>query len=211
MTDIIKQLNWRYATKAFDPNKKISEKDFDTLLEALRLSPSSMGLQPWRFVVVRDPALREQLKPCINNKGHVTDSSHLIALCTIKDLDEAYLLSCLDYLMKERGQKPENMVAIKERYIGLLNQKTEAERKAWITAQVYIALGVLLTTCAVMEIDACPVEGYDPKMADEILGLDKYGIESKVLCPVGYRLPENDFLANLKKVRYPKGQVIIEL
>ncbi len=211
MTDIIKQLNWRYATKAFDPNKKISEKDFDVLLEALRLSPSSMGLQPWRFVVVRDLALREQLKPTINNKGHVTDSSHLIALCVIKDIDEAYLFSCLDYLMKERNLKPENIVSIKERYIGLLSQKSETERKAWITAQVYIALGVLLTTCAVMEIDACPVEGYDPKMADEILGLGKYGLESRVLVPVGYRLPEKDFLVSLKKVRFPKEQLVIEL
>lgn len=211
MTDIIKQFNWRYATKAFDPNKKISDKDFDTLLEALRLSPSSMGLQPWRFVVVRDPALREQLKPCINNKGHVTDSSHLIALCTIKDIDGTYLNNYLDYLVKEREQKPESIAAMKERYIGLLGKKTDEERQAWITAQVYIALGVLLTTCAMMEIDACPVEGYDPRMADEILGLDKYGIESRVLCPVGYRLAENDFLVNLKKVRYPKEQVIIEL
>ncbi len=211
MTDIIKQLNWRYATKAFDPNKKISEKDFDTLLEALRLSPSSMGLQPWRFVVVRDPALREQLKPAISNKGHVTDSSHLIALCVIKDINEAYLHQCLDFIMHERNLKPENMTAIKERYIGLLSAKSDAERKAWITAQVYIALGVILTTCAMMEIDACPVEGFDSKMADKILGLDKYGIESRVLVPVGYRLAEKDFLVGLKKVRYPKEQVIIEL
>lgn len=211
MTDIIKQLNWRYATKAFDPNKKISEADFDTLLEALRLSPSSVGLQLWRFVVVRTPELREQLKPHINNQNHAVDSSHLIALCSVKHFDKEYLDNYVDYAATERGQNPADLAAAKERYWGMLGSRTEAEREAWITAQVYIALGVLLTTCAVMEIDACPVEGYDRKGFDKVLGLDKYGIESRVLCPVGYRLTEKDFLVNLKKVRYPREQVIIEL
>lgn len=211
MTDIIKQLNWRYATKAFDPNKKIPEKEFNILLEALRLSPSSIGLQLWRFVVVRTPELREQLKPYINNQNHAVDSSHLIALCSVKHFDREYLNNYVNYAAAERGQNPKDMEAAKERYWNMISSRSEAETEAWIAKQVYIALGVLLTTCAVMEIDACPVEGFDSKGFDKVLGLDKYGIESKVLCPVGYRLAEKDFLVGLKKVRYPKEQVIIEL
>ena len=205
-TSIIDALNWRYATKKFDPSKKLSAEQLDVLLEALRLSPSSFGLEPWRFIVVTNPKIRAQLRTVGFNQPQITDASHLIVFAAAKDIDNALIDRYIQRVANVRGMSLENLRSRSAMIKEHTNKKTEQKRKEWPTQQVYIALGVLLTTAALEGIDACPMEMFDQQKFDEILGLEKLNVESRVIAAVGFRSPSDDY-AHAKKVRFSKDQV----
>ncbi len=204
---ILECLQWRYAVKDFDPSKKLSDAQVDTLLESLRLSPSSWGLQPWGFVVVNSTALRAQLLEHSWGQRQVVDASHLIVLCRKANVTAADVEALAKETTNARHQEPDSLEGFVKMVVGFLERLDEAGLAAWMKDQVYLALGTLLTVCAVEGIDACPMEGFVPQEYDRILGLEEKGLRSIVLCPVGHRA-ETDKYATLCKVRYPAEQVI---
>ncbi|MDA1079759.1 MAG: nitroreductase family protein [bacterium] len=207
MSDIISQLKWRYATKKFDPNFKLSQAQLDTLTEAIRLSPSSFGLQPWGFIVVADPDLRKKLRAAAWEQSQITDASHLFVLCRSTEMNQAKIDEYVSAIADQRGLQAKDLAEYAQMMSGSIANKTPEELQSWMARQVYIALGVLLTTCAVEQIDACPMEGFDAAQFDQILGLEAKGLTSLAVCAVGKR-SEDDSYANLAKVRFPKEKVI---
>ena len=202
-------LNWRYATKKFDSLKKISRQDLEELLEALRLSPSSFGLQPWKFIVVHDPILRKKLRPHAWGQPQVTDADTLIVFCSLKSMNEKYVKDHSDLIAQVRGVTRGSISGYEQMMLASLKSKSPEAVSQWMKNQVYIALGVFLSECAHRKIDACPMEGFDPKKFDEILELSQEGLESVVLCAVGYRAADDDE-AQQKKVRFDKKEVFID-
>lgn len=204
---MLSDLKWRYATKKFDPQKKIPGKEFNILLESLRLSPSSMGLQPWKFIVVEDVKLRKQIRVVSWNQSQVTDASHLIVLCARRDVDSHYVREYVSQM--EQVQKLSYLKAKGYQLIvnGFLNLMKPNERSVWIQKQIYIALGFLLVKCAQMRIDSCPIEGFDRKKIDSILNLNESEFTSVVMCAIGYR-SKKDKHALEAKVRWDKKRVI---
>jgi nitroreductase / dihydropteridine reductase len=202
-------MNWRYATKKFDPSKKISKQEFAELLEVLRFSPSSSGLQPWKFVIVRDPVLRKELRPHAHDQPQVTDADTLIVFCVLKTMDENYVKRYVERIVQVRGLAKESLLSYEQKMIASLKRKSSEAVSQWMKDQVYIALGVFLSECAHRKIDACPMEGFEPREFDEILGLPQAGLESVVLCAVGYRASDDKY-ALLKKVRFDKNEVFID-
>ncbi len=210
-TDIIKALNWRYATKEFDATKKLSDKEIGTLLEAARLSPSSFGLQPWKFIVVTNPEVRKKIREAAWNQPQVTDASHLIVFTVEKDLNDASVDKFVTDIAKTRGVQVAALKEYGEMMKGAIKAKGSSDAvKAWSARQVYIALGVLLEAAAILGIDACPMEGFDNKKVDEILGLSKLGVESVAFAAVGYRANEDE-VKKYKKVRFPKSEIVVEV
>lgn len=210
MKNSIEALNWRYATKQFDATKKLSAEQLNVLTEALRLSASSYGLQPWKFIVVSNPALRQQLRSAAFNQAQITDASHLIVLAVRKTVDAAYVHSYVEHIAKTRDVSLESLAEYQARMVGLLQGKTTQMILDWATSQVYLALGTLLTVAAVEQIDACPMEGFDSAKFDTILGLDALGVQSAVVVTVGFRSASDSF-AQATKVRWPKEQVIVTI
>jgi len=202
-------LNWRYATKKFDLSKKISKQEFAELLEALRLSPSSYGLQPWKFVIVLDPLLRNRLRPHARNQPQITDADTLIVFCVLKSMDEGYVKHYVDRIAQVRGVTKESILGYEQVMVDSLKGKSPDAISYWMKKQVYIALGFFLNECAHRRIDACPMEGFDPQKFDEVLELSKEGLESVVLCAIGYRAVD-DHYAELQKVRFNENEVFIK-
>jgi nitroreductase len=208
--DILKQLNWRYATKTFDANKKISDADFDELLEATRLAPSSYGFQHWKGIVVKNSETRKLLREAAYNQPQITDASHLVVFATPKVIDEKAINEFIELIAKTRNVSLESLEGYKKSIAGAVGRKPGKELGEWEARQAYIAMGFLLETAALKNIDSCPMEGFDNKKFDEILGLDKKGYQSQVICPLGYR-SESDTHANDKKVRFSKEQTFEEI
>lgn len=205
-TAVIEQLKWRYAVKKFDATKKISDENWSVLEQSLILSPSSYGLQPYKFIVITDDALKEKLRPACYGQPQITDSSHFVVLTAKKDLTENDIEEYVELIESTRGVKRESF----EDYVDAMkgSQKTLTETKeatVWAQKQVYIALGFLLQTAAILNIDACPMEGFEAMKVDEILDLKGY--TATVLCTLGYR-SEDDWLSSLSKVRFPRSKLI---
>lgn len=207
--DLTTALNWRYATKQFDPAAKLGETEFETLLEVLRLTPSSFGLQPWKFIVVRDAALREQLRPASWGQSQVTDASHLIVLAVMKKIGAEYIDHFVAAIAKTRGVIPESLQGYRGMMVSSITGKSEAETIQWACLQAYIALGSLMTAAALRGIDTCPMEGFERDKYDAILGLAPLGLTTAVVCPVGHRAA-TDKHAALAKVRFSRDELVIE-
>jgi nitroreductase/dihydropteridine reductase len=210
MKNIIEALNWRYATKQFDPSKKLSQKEFDALTEAMRLSPSSFGLQPWKFIVVSNPEVRAKLREAAYGQAQVTDASHLIVIAAEKNLSEASVARYVKSTSDVRGVPVESLKAMSDMLNGAIARLNPEQRTEWAARQAYIALGVLVAAAAIEGIDAGPMEGFDPAKFDEILGLDKLGVTSKAMVALGHRLDTDPYIA-MKKVRFPKEEVFVEI
>ena len=208
-THLLAQLNWRYATKQFDPNRKISDPDWAALEEALLLTASSGGMQPWKFIVVTDPEVRAKLLPASYGQPQITAASHLMVFASKNNYSEADVDAHLQNLAKIQGAPIEALAPLRGMLVGGIVQRLdEAARNAWARNQAYIALGNFLTCAALLGIDACPMEGFDRAQYDEILGLKAKGLASAVIATVGYRLPTDKY-ASAPKVRFPKEQVFI--
>jgi nitroreductase len=205
---LIKALNWRYATKAFEPTRKVSDADLNTLLQSLVLTPSSFGLQPYRFLVVTDPALRARLREASWGQGQVTDCSHLVVFLARQQMTEADVDHYIARIAQVRGDRPENLAAYRGMMVGtLVTGPRAATVPEWAARQAYIALGQFMASAALLGLDTCPMEGLDPKKYDEILGLESTPFRTVVACPVGYRA-EGDKYAALAKVRFPAEELV---
>lgn len=208
---LLEQLNWRYATKQFDPNRKISASDWTALEEALRLTPSSGGLQPWKFIVITDPAVRAKLSPASYGQPQVTDASHLVVFAAKNNFGEADVDAHLQNVSKTQNVPLEALAPFRGMLVGgIVQSKNETERNAWARNQAFIALGNLLTSASLLGIDACPMEGFDRAQYDEILGLKAKGYASAVIATLGYRLPTDKYAA-APKVRFPREQVFLNV
>jgi len=206
---LLSQLNWRYATKQFDPTKKIPVDVWKALEESLVLTPSSFGLQPWKFIVITDPALKETLKGHSWGQAQVTDCSHHVVFAARTEVNEAYIDKFLQRTVEVRGGAVDSLKGYRDMMVGNLIHGPRAQAiREWAANQVYIALGNFMTSSAVLGIDTCPMEGIDPAKYDEILGLAPLGLHTVVACAAGYRAT-GDKYATLPKVRFPHSDVII--
>ncbi len=206
---LLEQLNWRYATKQFDPTRKISAADWATLESALQLTPSSGGLQPWKFIVVTDPEMRAKLTPASYGQAQINASSHLVVFAAKTNFGEADVDAHLANMAKTQGVSFEAFAQLRAMLVGgIVKSLDESARNAWARNQTYIALGNLLASAALLGIDACPMEGFDRAQYDEILGLKAQGLASAVIATVGYRAATDKYAA-APKVRFPKEQLFI--
>lgn len=207
-TALIDSLNWRYATKKFDSEKKLDDETLAKILEALRLSASSFGLQPWKFVVVSDPEIKKQLPAVSWGQMQPQDCSHLVVICRIAELDEAFVDKFLNTSATTRGVTVDSLASYSAMIKGFLSNAKDKE--TWAAKQCYIALGTLLTAAAHLGVDACPMEGFDAAAYDKILGLEKLGCHSVVICPLGYRASDDKY-AQAPKVRFESEDVIVRI
>ena len=204
---ILEHLNWRYATKTFDAGKKVSDADWEILEKSLTLAPSSFGIQPYKFIVVNDRATREKLLPAAWGQTQVTDSSHLIVFAYKKTLSDADIDHYVERIVEVRGTPRETLTEYESVMKNAAQKAVEGGTvETWNSRQAYIALGFLLETAALLNIDATPMEGFDAVQFNEILGLTDYS--AVVVCAVGYRNQEADWLATAPKVRFPKEELI---
>ncbi|MFN3455264.1 MAG: NAD(P)H-dependent oxidoreductase [Pseudobdellovibrio sp.] len=203
-----KQLNWRYACKKFDTTKLIREADWNILAESLRLSASSYGLQPWKFIVVQNPELRAELRKASWDQSPVTDASHFVVFTYKEKMDEAHIERFIAETAKTRGLDISTLEGLKKMMIGdLVTGPRSQTINWWAQRQTYIAMGTLLTTAALMEIDTLPMEGLDPIAYDKILKLEGTGWKTIAAVACGYRA-EDDNYQNIKKVRFPLADII---
>jgi nitroreductase len=200
------QLNWRYATKQFDAQKKIGPDDWNTLEQSLVLSPSSFGLQPWKFIVVQDQKLRAQLRAASWNQSQIVDASHLVVFAVKNDLCAADVERHLQRIAAVRKTDVAQLKSYGDMMRGFISQPG-FDVLSWSTRQVYISLGFFLTTAASLGIDACPMEGIDAPAYDKLLGLDGTSYRSVVVATAGYRAA-TDGNAGLAKVRFDKKDII---
>ncbi|MBO9667519.1 MAG: NAD(P)H-dependent oxidoreductase [Bdellovibrio sp.] len=200
-------LEWRYATKKFDASKKISAEDWRTLTESLKLAPSSYGIQPWKFLVIENPKIREELKPVSWNQTQVTDASHYVVFLYKDAIDQPYVDKYIQRMTEVRGVPAESLQGFKDMLINNLVKAPEEKIRVWSQRQAYIAMGFLLETAALLKIDATPMEGFSPSDYDRILGLEGSGWKSVATVALGYRHSEDSY-QNLKKVRFADDTLI---
>jgi len=208
---LIGNLNWRYATKQFDPARKISPQDWAALEESIILTPSSFGLQPIAAVVVNDSAVKEKLVAASYNQRQVADASHLVVFSIKTNVTEADVNAFIKLISEKRGVPAEALEGYRGMMIGsIIKGMDDAARRTWAAKQAYIALGQLMASAAMLNIDVCPIEGFSPAAYDATLNLAHKGLAATVVAAIGYRA-QTDGYAKLPKVRLPKEQVIVHL
>jgi nitroreductase len=207
---IIEKLQWRYATKKFDTAKKLSDEKVTILKEAFNLTAVSYGLQTLKMVVVKDKILRETLVKTSYGQRQVADASHLLVLCIQTKIDNEDVDEHFETIKDIRNTPDAVLASFKGQLKSTIENMPSEKKIGWATKQAYIALGNLMTVCAVEGIDSCPMEGFIPAELDKALKLDEYGLSSVLLLPVGYRA-EDDMFADFKKVRKPVSKTVIEL
>ena len=207
--DILSKLNTRYATKIFDPTKKVSEADMDKLLEAIRLSASSFGLQPYKVLVVEDPAIRAELRKAAWDQPQITDASALLVFAAKYETNAVTVDEFVDLVSNTRNIPKDALSGYSDMMKGSIQSQSPEQIETWVSKQAYIALGFGLVSAAVLDIDACPMEGFSPADFDRILDINKLGLKSKVIMAVGYR-SEEDKYQHLAKVRQKKEDFIIK-
>ncbi|MFH4965725.1 NAD(P)H-dependent oxidoreductase [Gaetbulibacter sp. M235] len=200
--ELIKNLNWRYATKKFDSSKKVSANDIEKLKEAIQLSVSSYGLQLYKILIIENSEIREQLKPVSWNQSQITDASHLFVFCNYTNVSPTDIDTFIKQTAKTRNLDIERLNGYGDFIKEKLNEKTPEEKTSWLKSQTYLALGNLLNACAELKIDACPMEGFEPEAYNKILNLEAQGLNAAVIAPVGYR-HNQDHTIGAKKVRKP--------
>lgn len=207
---VINALNWRYATKIFDPARKVSDADIQTLTESVRLTPTSFGLQPFRLLNVVNPELRTELVPVSWGQHQVKDASHLFVFATLTTIDETYVERFIELTCHTRNITADKLEGYANMMKGYIQGLTPESLRVWASKQAYIAAGVLMETAALLQIDTCPMEGFDAKQYDQILGLDKLGLSAALAMPVGYRA-EGDPLAKAAKVRFSAEEFVVRI
>ncbi len=208
---VVKQLEWRYATKKFDATRKIPAADWDALERALVLAPSSYGLQPWKFVVVADPAVRGKLVAASWNQRQVVDASQVVVFAIKKDLDAAKVDEFVKRVAHVRGVPAESLDGYRKMMADFVSRPRERfDVNQWAALQIYIAIGQFMAAAAMMGIDTCPMEGIVPAQYDEILGLPATGLATCVVCCAGYRAADDRYAA-AKKVRFEREDVIVRV
>jgi nitroreductase / dihydropteridine reductase len=202
---LIKDLNWRYATKNMN-GKKVSEKKLNIILDAISLAPTSYGLQPFKVLVVKSKSLKAKLGVAAYNQPQVAGSSHVLVFAVPTLITEADVVSYISNISSTRGVPVDKLEGFKNMMLGTVNGLTPELQQIWAAKQAYIALGFAMAAAAEQKIDACPMEGFNSNDFDKILGLAKKGLKSVVILPIGFR-HEDDKTANVLKVRRPKEQI----
>jgi nitroreductase len=212
MTNYIDSLKWRYATKKYDTSKKVSVEDIEKLKEAVRYSVSSVGLQPYKVFIVESKELRDKLATAAggNNKNIFADASHLFIFANELNVGPQHVDKYMDNVVAQREVPKEAISGFSDYINGFLNSLTEEQKNIWTAKQAYIALSTLINSAALLKIDATPMEGFDAAGINEILGLDKLGLNAAVVAAIGYR-HEEDAQQHAKKVRKPNNELFVTL
>ncbi len=205
--NLLASLRWRYATKKFDAERKIPDDTWEAIEDSLVLTPSSFGLQPWKFIVVRDIGVRANLAGASWNQPQVTEASHYVVLTARTDLEAGDIDSWMKRMTEIQGGTLEKVAPLKGMIEGFAQAMSHEARHAWNARQTYIALGQLMTSAALLGIDACPMEGISPADYDSILHLEGSGYAAAVACALGYRA-DDDKYASMPKARFEKSRVI---
>ena len=210
MSSVIENLKWRYATKKFDNSKILSEEKLSVLKEAFNLTALSYGLQTLKMVIIEDKVIRENLIPHCYDQRQVVDASHLLVLCIQTEINDEDVNEHFETIKDIRNTPDSILEPFKAELKSSIEAMPKEKKFDWATKQAYIALGNLMTVCAIEKIDSCPMEGFMPQEIDKALQLKKHGLRSVLMLPVGYRA-EDDMFAGFKKVRKPLSDTIIEL
>ena len=206
---VLRQLQWRHATKKFDATKVIPVDDWATLEQTLILTPSSYGLQPWKFIVITDPATKAKLPPISWGQRQVVDASHVVVFAIRQNLSEADIDKYLARIVEVRGGTIEALAGFRRMMVGgLLDGATNLNH--WASLQAYIALGQFMATAAMLGIDTCPMEGIEPAKYDEVLGLNELGYGTVVACVAGYRASDDKY-ASTPKVRFKAEDIVLRI
>ena len=210
MSNFIKNANWRYATKKFDATKKISKQDLETLKEAIRLSASSFGLQPYKVLIVENPELRAKLQPAAWGQSQIVDASQLIVFANITNFGETEIDASIANTTKTRGLPADALKGYGDFMKSKIVTLPEDVRNTWASKQTYLALGNLMNAASELKIDVTPMEGFEPSQVNEILGLGKLGLNATLLATIGYR-HEEDATQHYAKVRKSNEELFINL
>lgn len=208
--ELINALNWRYAVKRMN-GQKVPDEKVNTILEATRLSASSMGLQPYKIFVVKNEELRKKLQPAAFNQPQIVEASHLLIFAAYKDISEEDVNSYIQHITDVRAVSPESLEGFRNSLMGIVHNRTKEQKHQWAARQAYIAFGTAIAAAAIEEVDATPMEGFEPAKVDKILHLDEQGLTSVTILALGYRDVQNDKLATAKKVRKEKEELFEEL
>ena len=205
---LLAQLNWRYATKKFDPSQKISDSNWAALEQALILTPTSYGLQPYKFLILTDPALRARLVPASWGQTQPVDCSHYVVFAARAQNTEADVDRYIARIAEVRGAEQASLAGFKNVLMGDVVHGARGQAALeWASRQAYIALGNFMTAAALVGIDTCPMEGFEPVKYDEILDLPAQGFRAVVACAAGYRSADDKYAA-LPKVRFHASELI---
>ncbi|TYC14808.1 NAD(P)H-dependent oxidoreductase [Bizionia gelidisalsuginis] len=208
--EIIEQLNWRYATKKFNKNKQLSAQDIQQLKEAFNLTATSYGLQPIKLVILSNKTLQKELVAHTFNQPQVEQASHVLVFCIETKIDTNYIETYFKRIKAIRNTPDAITNPFKQFLIEDFDKKSQVDIESWAVKQVYLAMGNLLTVCALHKIDACPMEGFVGDKYDEVLDLKSKNLKSILIMPIGFRA-EDDMFADFKKVRKPLSDAVIEL
>ena len=211
MSDLINKLKLRYATKKMDASRPVPQQKIERILEAIRLTASSSGLQPYEVIVVTNPELRAQIVPHAWNQAQITDCSHLLVFAAWDNYTAERINRMFDLVNDERGFKNEGWEAYRQKLLAAYVPRDAETNYQHAARQAYIGLGTALIAAAEEGVDSTPMEGFDPDKVDEILGLRARGLRSVILLPLGYRAEEGDWLVNLKKVRRSREDFVSEM
>ena len=211
MSIVNEKLAWRYATKKFDASKVVPDDKLERIIEAVRLTATSSGLQPFELLVVTNTEIREKIRAVAWDQAQVTDCSHVLVFAAWDDITPERVHMMFDLTNEVRGFRNEGWENYRQMLLGIVGERgTEANYQA-AARQAYIALGSALIAAAFEEVDATPMEGFDPQAVDEILGLKEKGLRSVIILPLGYRAAEGDWLVNLQKVRRSRENFVTEI
>jgi len=208
--NIIESLQWRYATKKFDNKRILPQEKIDIIIEAFNLTATSYGLQPLKLIIIRDKELQKELTTHSWDQQQVADASHVFVICIENEVGKEYITQYFDRVKTIRNTPTEILDPFKEQLVSSFKEKPSQEISNWASKQAYLAMGNLLTVCAVEKIDACPMEGFIPDKYDEILNLKDLGLSSVLVLPVGYRA-KDDMFSSFKKVRRSIADTVIKI
>ena len=210
MSNFIKNANWRYATKKFDATKKVSDADLQTLKDAIRLSASSYGLQPYQVILVENPELRAQLQPAAWGQAQLVDASHILVFANITNIGDAEIDAYLKNMAETRGLPIDALQGYGDFMKSKISTLPVEQRNVWTSKQTYLALGNLLNAAAELNIDVTPMEGFEPEKVNEILGLNAKGLNASLIATIGYRHAD-DATQSYAKVRKSEQELFINL
>ena len=211
MSQLLQQLQWRYATKKMNPSKTVPQEKVDRILEAVRLTASSSGLQPYEILVVTNKDLRQKIQTIAWNQAQITEGSHLLVFAAWDNYTPERINQMFDLVNDERGFKNEGWEAYRQRLLSTYTVRSPEQNYQHAARQAYIGVGTALIAAAEEKVDSTPMEGFDPGALDALLGLRERGLRSVVIIPLGYRADEGDWLANLKKVRRARSDFVTEV
>jgi nitroreductase len=208
--ELIKHLNWRYATKKFDPGKKISSEELEELKEVILLSASSYGLQWYKVLIIENQSIKEKLFPYAWNQQQVLDCSHLVIICNYTSITNDDIDTYITQVAGTQQVNRSTLAGYGDMIKTKLHEKTAAETTSWLKSQTYIALANLIAGCAELRIDACPMEGFQAEKFNEILRLNEQGLNASVIAAIGYR-HSDDPASTRKKFRKPKEELFVQI